>query len=210
MGLDIHEPPAMVTTSAGHFDLMNPSPGMVDWDSIAVSLSRQPRYTGHSDVPVSIGAHLLLCGWIAETYYCANENPKLMLAVLLHDAHEAYTGDICRPLKRLINDRSDGLLTLIEHKVDTAIHTAAGIDMVELSTMKRQIKMVDNWALAAEVRCAFAYAHKEWSGMDGVPLEMMDVVNALLEQSPEQVEEAWCNLVHICMERINNEETEYA
>ena len=71
------------------------------WD-IAWGL-RQMRYTSATPVPYSVLDHLRLCRQLAHH---ATRQPKgqvdatTRLAIMLHDAHEAYTGDMLSWLKR--------------------------------------------------------------------------------------------------------------
>lgn len=66
---------------------------------IAVSLSRQPRFGGHTREPWTVLDHSLFTGELAK--HVTDPDPDepffhrhLVLAALLHDAHEAITGDV--------------------------------------------------------------------------------------------------------------------
>ena len=50
------------------------------------------------------------------------------LAALLHDAHEAYTGDIKAPVKAYLNRHAPGAVAELESRIDAAIATWAGLD----------------------------------------------------------------------------------
>jgi len=63
---------------------------------IAISLSRMPRFAGHTRRWWSVLDHTLLGLKVLEAR--AAERP-LKLAWLLHDAHESITGDIPTPVK---------------------------------------------------------------------------------------------------------------
>jgi hypothetical protein len=67
---------------------------------IAVALSRAARFGGHTRRWWSVLDHLLFCDEIARTEYAKDPQVRSMrLAVLLHDAHEALTGDVPSPAK---------------------------------------------------------------------------------------------------------------
>ncbi len=72
-------------------------PGVID---IAVSLSRQPRFGGHTRRWWSVLDHLLFVDKLAASTdprrLCLSpaQLPLLRLALLLHDAHEAITSDV--------------------------------------------------------------------------------------------------------------------
>ena len=63
----------------------------VDIKTIAHSLSLTCRFGGHCKVFYSVAEHSIRVAEIVE--------PKYQLAALLHDAGEAYMGDVIRPIK---------------------------------------------------------------------------------------------------------------
>jgi hypothetical protein len=82
------------TYSGRCFWPLSPSADEVDIGDIAHSLSLQCRYNGHCKVFYSVAEHSVLV-----SKYVA---PEHALWGLLHDAPEAYTSDIPRPLKRCL------------------------------------------------------------------------------------------------------------
>lgn len=68
-------------------------PDDVDITDIAHALSLVNRYGGHTRVPYSVAQHSVIV-----SHVCL---PVDALWGLLHDASEAYIGDVCRPLKLL-------------------------------------------------------------------------------------------------------------
>lgn len=77
-------------------DLNNFSSEDIHVMDIAVSLSRQRRYAGHTIVPWSVGQHLILCGMISEMLSLGDDVRK---SALLHDVPEVWLQDIISPLK---------------------------------------------------------------------------------------------------------------
>ena len=71
------------------------TPADVSVVDIAHALSRQCRYNGHVEGFLSVARHSL---WVAE--HLEHHGPAIALAGLMHDAAEAYLGDMIRPLKR--------------------------------------------------------------------------------------------------------------
>ena len=85
----------MLTGSGRLFDLYNPSREMVDIEDIANSLSKTCRWNGNIPDFYSVAQHSCLVAWLAPA--------PLAFAALMHDAAEAYTGDIIRPLKKCLH-----------------------------------------------------------------------------------------------------------
>jgi hypothetical protein len=134
----VHDDPTSMTTFTGRtFSLVEPRSEDVDIVDIAVSLSRLPRFNGHTR-PIesySVAQHSTLA-----SIYC----PQCPLVALLHDAAEAYTGDITKPMKIAIGDR----FKEIEQKIHMAIATRFCIP----SYMPKEVKRVDDWLLRTEQR----------------------------------------------------------
>lgn len=70
-------------------------PEDVDIHDIAHSLARTCRYGGHTFGYLSVARHSI---WVSDLL-AARGHPELALTGLLHDASEAYLGDIPRPIK---------------------------------------------------------------------------------------------------------------
>ena len=71
----------------------------IDIGDIAMSLSRLPRFLGHSSDFLSVASHSLAVASLFEQEFGPGDG---VLYALLHDAHEAYTGDIPSPIKKAI------------------------------------------------------------------------------------------------------------
>ena len=152
MGNDVHNPRPIITTQNADVDLLRPTPDMIHAEDIALAMARTVRYNGHSDALVTLLDHVAVCDGLATEM--GIEDPQLRLAILLHDAHEAYTGDITRPVKDLINSESNGLITKLEDRLDRAICAAFELpeDYLSRPDVRKVIKQIDNTALGVEVR----------------------------------------------------------
>lgn len=84
------------------FDLANPSPSAVLFEDISFALAHLNRYTGHAGT-YSVAEHSVLVAAIAADKARRAGHAPLEAARLglLHDAAEAYVGDVSAPLKRL-------------------------------------------------------------------------------------------------------------
>lgn len=126
-------------TRAGYlFDILNPDPNMVDIEEIAHCLAYECRYNGHipGDNFLSVAEHsVAVCERIQRDVESGAVNVDLI--ALLHDAHEAYTGDIVAPLKRLLPE-----IKGIEASIQAVIHTKYGVGEVSEKTA-RIVKRAD-------------------------------------------------------------------
>ena len=127
----------LITHSGIKFDLVNPAPEMVNIEDIAVSLSRTARFNGHTKEFYSVAQHCVLVSKIVESTH-----PELALAALLHDAAEAYVGDLISPIKRQVLK-----FACIEGRVAQAIGGRFGVSLEPVSSA---VKHADLQALACE------------------------------------------------------------
>jgi hypothetical protein len=135
------------------FDLASPTPDMVCMEDIAWSLARIPRYNGHT--------------LSAETYSVAQHSVFVMrllqergadllglLYGLMHDAHEAYTGDFSKPMKMLLDFRHP--IERLEQRTHLVVmrwvEQDIGTPVVRLITgyIRDESKIADNQALEIE------------------------------------------------------------
>lgn len=86
---------ANITTFTGRvLDLMNPQEDAINIVDIAHHLSQVCRWAGATNQFYSVAQHSVFVSFIVPEY--------LQQWALMHDAAEAYIGDITRPLKNLI------------------------------------------------------------------------------------------------------------
>lgn len=91
------DPTVWIETSKGRrFYFANPT---FDSEEIAHSLANQCRYVGQSLRRYSTAEHSILVSMICEQMGLCDPFEGLM-----HDAHEAYMGDMSSPLKSLLKD----------------------------------------------------------------------------------------------------------
>lgn len=157
-----------IQTSTGvHFDLQDPKPEMVSIIDIARALSHINRFTGHTKKPYSVVVHSLNASYIVP--------PEFALEALLHDAHEAYTGDASSPLKSLLPD-----YRALEHRIESVVRQRFGLP----TEMSPEVKHADLTMLATE--------RKLLLGDDGVPWPCLQGIEPLstirwLDETPGNV-----------------------
>jgi hypothetical protein len=150
------------THSGTPFWVLDPLPGDVIISDIAHHLSRVCRFGGAVNGFYSVAQHSIHVASVVGTFLpqSAKDDPKAYLYALLHDAHEAYTGDIVRPLKRSVPEWS-----VVEDRVQEVIYQAYDLDNVS-SAVKDAVKRADDALLATEMEqllepCLFPWSSPE-------------------------------------------------
>jgi hypothetical protein len=151
-----------ITTASGQdLDLAMPRPGQINIKDIAHSLAQINRFTGHAGRPYSVAEHsLLVCD-------IATDNLQLdvhgQLAALLHDAHEAYCGDLHTPGKQLVGQA----WYAFERNLERSVHSAFAINSASRAHHDA-IKRADLMALAIEHRDLMFKTARAWPILSGV------------------------------------------
>ncbi len=159
------EGPWIQTITGKAVDLMSPQPWQVDLiNDIPHALARICRFNGHVDAPIySVAQHCVIG---AETLMDEANNPELAAAFLLHDAHEAYLGDIATPVRRAVCDAAR--LLQVEMALDRAIFAAAGLSVSRgycgRDLIWDAVKEMDRRMLAAERKRLLRPAPQPWPG----------------------------------------------
>lgn len=168
----------MQTATGRAMDLMAPHPEDVDLEAdVAEALARTPRFGGHvRSGPYSVAQH---CCMGTDCILAAGGSLELARAFLLHDAHEAYCGDITSPLAEALGERVradvaphvlpewaagvfPSALRALKSDLDRAIHCAAGATWPLAPEIADQVKAWDIAMLAAERRQLLGRAPKPW------------------------------------------------
>jgi uncharacterized protein len=146
----------MLTYSGLRIDLVDPKPEQISMVDIAHHLAHICRFTGAVSSFYSVAQHSVLVASLVPT--------DLTLPALLHDAHEAYLGDVATPLKQaLCSDQYKHLAA----KFDIAISLRFGIDREALRDA--EVKRADLIALATERRDFMPPDGRDiWPGLKGV------------------------------------------
>jgi len=91
-------------------------------EQIARQLGKLCRYAGATPDHWSVARHSLLVAALAP------DDPEHRLAALLHDAHEAVTGDILRPMSRMLCTFSRREIAGTQQAIDRALYALLGFD----------------------------------------------------------------------------------
>jgi 5'-deoxynucleotidase YfbR-like HD superfamily hydrolase len=153
---------AIQTWSGLRFSPLEPDPAAIEIEDIAHALANLCRFGGHCSAFYSIAQHSCL---VADA---AGADRKTALHALLHDASEAYLGDLPHPLKH--RSPLGELYREIEEPLQTAILARFGLGAAAPAIVKH----LDRAALATE-RAALMRAADDawWPELDGVePLDL--------------------------------------
>ena len=93
----------ILTATGVQFDLHLIRDADISLIDIAHHLAQVNRYTGACSRPMSVAEHSLFVLAIVEDVLPA-AGPAVLLAALMHDAHEAYTTDLSAPMKQVIGE----------------------------------------------------------------------------------------------------------
>lgn len=148
-----------IQTAAGRaFDLLTPEPEAVDFDEIALALAHINRFTGHAGA-YSVAQH---CAHGCD-YLLDRGERAAALTFLLHDAHEAYLGDIASPVTAAfaaLDPYFKHALHGLRAAIDDAIHSAAGLMVT--SDVAARVKEIDVAMLRTERDQLMAPPPRAW------------------------------------------------
>ena len=134
----------------------DPRPGDFDILEIAHALSNICRFNGHVSRFMSVAEHSV---WVSME--C---DPGDAFEGLMHDAAEAYIGDVVRPLKRCLGDYRE-----IEQRVELALAEQFDLRYPWPDSVRR----ADDAVLMAERRDLLIDAPDLWPGILPEPMDRM-------------------------------------
>jgi len=106
------------TRSGKKFDLLNPTEDMIDITDISHGLAYRGHFGGQTPQMFSVAQHCLLVVNLLPSRW-RNIKWEITMAALLHDAAEAYIGDMIKPIKVMIpkfTEIEDNILEVIFKK----------------------------------------------------------------------------------------------
>lgn len=162
----------IVTSTGKRFYFDDIESNIIDIEDIATALSRICRFAGHCSRFYSVAEHSMFVSSLLPD--------ELKIAGLLHDATEAYLGDITRPLKAHLKTYKE-----IEDKLHKHIESVFGISFDD-----PRIKEADNIALLAEAK---NFYEKEDLSIWGINVDDFDCLKLFyippFDSNPRDVKE---------------------
>lgn len=146
------------TASGRAFPLLDPTPADVHWPDIARHLAHINRYSGAAG-RYSVAQHSCLV---------ADLMPRQWRAYgLLHDAHEAYLGDITTPVVAALDyvgaDTPGRSTRALKDIADAAIHAAAQLPWPPPLEVRNAVREADVVALMTERRDLLGRSPRPWA-----------------------------------------------
>lgn len=162
--------PSLTTRSGRQVSLLEPRSEQIDIGDIAHGLAYQCRFNGQVSRFYSVAQHSILVASILPDH--------LKLVGLLHDAAEAYLGDIVQPLKQFLPE-----FERIERRFMAVIGHRLGIKLDH----HPEVKYADLVALATEKRDLLPREKCHWDVLEGIrPLNRL-----ILPMTPTEAEDTF-------------------
>jgi len=152
------------TSRGERFWPLDPRVEDVHIEDIAHALSRICRFGGHCEAFYSVAQHSYLVSFLVPE--------QLALHGLLHDAAEAYCGDMVEPMKRCLREKAAGArlrsdFDQIEAGIELVIARRFGLAPLT-DLQKGAIKAADLVALATERRDLMSRCDYAWDAVEHV------------------------------------------
>lgn len=151
--------------------VLEPQPEHITIVDIAHALSNLCRFNGHAREFYSVAQHSLLMSKIVPA--------EDALWGLLHDAAEAYIGDVTRPLKLWLEHVAPGALSGVECRLQQVIAARFGLP----PCMPASVKRADDVLLATEKRDVLAVTDVPWVALPEPLPERIRVIDATLAEA---------------------------
>jgi predicted HD phosphohydrolase len=169
---------AIQTFSGRRFSPLEPDPDAIDVVDIAHALAHHCRFGGHCRAYYSVAQHSCV---VADAVEATGADADTVLHALLHDASEAYLGDLPHPLKH--RSALGAFYREVEEPLQAAVLARFGLT----AEPPPIVKEMDRAALAAERAALMVAADDEWwpelAGVTplDVPIEPWDSERAAAE-----------------------------
>lgn len=159
--------PDILTCGGRYFPFLEPDTAHFSVPEIAHALSNICRFTGHTREFYSVAQHSVIVSHLVPRQHA--------LHALLHDAAEAYLGDVAKPLKHCLSEYK-----AIERGVEAALFRAFGLP----AELPECIKHADLIMLATEQRDLMPHHDDEWACIAGIE-PLREVIKPMLPGQAE-------------------------
>jgi hypothetical protein len=150
----------MQTYTGRKFDVLSPRAEDVSFVDVAHALAHQCRFNGHTKQFYSVAHHCVIMS--------REIPPEFALYALLHDAGEAYIGDIPQPVKACLSE-----IRAIEEGVLAAVYEAAGIRSLD-EEAERLVRLYDLKMLLTERQQLMGEPPEPWA-LDSLNIEPINI-----------------------------------
>lgn len=197
----------MDTYSGQRVDLANPDPRSINIQDIAWHLSRIPRFGGAtlSENVYCVAQHSVIVLNKVRVIMQAKKETKdesglnsILISALLHDAHEAYIGDVINPMSALLDLTQP--IQRLKARLQRAIYLGLQEDLV-VQKGKRfaayvgpEIKEADTWAVNYEGYHLLHSKGKTWA--DPELLAEQEMYRNFIVWTPAQAVEHFLSHYH--------------
>lgn len=146
-------------------DLVAPHTYDFKVEPIATMLEKIKRFNGFG---ISVGSHSCM---VARVLYEMTGNPHIALRGLMHDAHEAFIGDVSTPVKRAMgpiwdvmeNRIQDAIMAQLAPKGKYSLATQPLVDLADAMSLKAELEFING------DRTVFAYDTDAWAFLAKIP-----------------------------------------
>ena len=137
-------------------------------EPIAHSLSQINRFVGHCREPYCVAQHsVLIASYLASHGY----SKSVVLYGLMHDASEAFTGDMSGPLKAWLRLRSEAYRQL-EHSIEAGIAKAFNLNV----SAKEVVKGIDMRIALTERNVLLPPSQHAWQNEFDYELKPLEIL----------------------------------
>jgi len=168
----------ILTLSGITIDLLDPRPEDIRIGDIAAHLSKINRWVGATALPYSVAQH--------SEFVSRQLERRFAQYGLLHDAHEAYLGDISSPCAAAIGALSmaaspapgpaKAAIAELKRRMDQAIFLRFGLEFPMPPPVAIAVRLADMRALTTERRDLLGVHHGAAGGAPALPPPFPDAI----------------------------------
>lgn len=182
-------------------DLNNFNVSDVNIYDIAIPLSNQCRYNGQIIDRWSVLSHSVLAHKLFQKFGMADYHSNIdEIIILLHDAAEAYVGDIIFPLKK---NGEFHFFDELEERILLTILEACGIEKHHYYERWPVVKKYDKLATYVEARHFF----KHLDNFDNFFINTKEIKD---KEIPDLCHVNYCNFISMLMDTLDDNDLEYS